>query len=440
LKYFILDLLLSFTLAIFFIDPKIVLLYFGFKLIGVYYLKYIIQGSDSKVISIYTLVYLIFMSYLCLTHFINVNDPLVDYFYHNDQIVFYEDALSIGTLKWSEIIDGSILNLRYSEYPLFALFIGLLYKFGSFINVTDILLFFKMSVVLFASLIPAMIASMMNFLKLKYNSSTIIIFSFFSYILIQSVVFTRDLHVAFFYILLTYLILVPTTKIRIIKILFVIILIIGLRIEQGLFSFLFLFIFFISQDNFSKYFKFFTIFILLSSAFYFKVYDLITDIFIEASDIFKDQTTSNATNLNSLYLKFIDLPIPFNLIFVFIYTIIMPYPLFIWVKDDITLLPSIMTPFYWLFILIISIISLFGKLKKFNILDLFFMACLLSIILSSFIEANVRRNFAVYPIIFLYYLSVNNNFSLKFKKNVFYFCIIFIGLINIFAYSYILNK
>ena len=122
MKYFYLDIILSFTLAAFFTDPIIILVYFGFKLIGFLYLKYLIQGFNSKVLKIYSVVFLIFMTYLGLTHFVNINDPLTDYFYHNDQIVFYKDSIRIGLLDWNEFIDGSLLNLRYSEYPLFSLF------------------------------------------------------------------------------------------------------------------------------------------------------------------------------------------------------------------------------------------------------------------------------------------------------------------------------
>ena len=61
MKYFFFDILLSFTLALFFTDPRIVLLYFGFKAIGLFYLKYLFQGSDSKVIKIYNVIFLIFL-------------------------------------------------------------------------------------------------------------------------------------------------------------------------------------------------------------------------------------------------------------------------------------------------------------------------------------------------------------------------------------------
>ena len=147
MKYFYIDIILSFILAAFFTDPLIILVYFGFKLIGIFYLKYLIQGSNRKVIKIYCVVFIIFMSYLGLTHFVNINDPLTDYFYHNDQIVFYKDSIYFGLLDWNELIDASIVM----EYPLFSLSIGLLYKLGSFLQVTDLLLFFKMSVVLLGS-------------------------------------------------------------------------------------------------------------------------------------------------------------------------------------------------------------------------------------------------------------------------------------------------
>lgn len=440
MKFFFVDIPISFTLAVFLADPRIVLLYFGLKAIGLFYLKYLIQGSDTKVLNIFNIVFLIFMSYLGITHFVNINDPLVDYFFHNDQIVFYEDALRIGSLEWSQIIDGSIFNLRYSEYPLFSLLIGLLYKFGNFINVTDLLLFFKMSVVLLASLIPAMIASISNLLNVKYKTSSFIIFSLFSYILIQSVIFTRDLHVAFFFTLLTYLILVPRTKNRVIKLLFLIIFITGLRIENGLFSFVFLLAHFICQYRVNKYFIYFTLLIAVLAAIYFGAYEFVTDIFVSTSDVMSHLTSINATNSNSLYLKLAAVPFPLDLIFKFCYTLLMPFPLYIWVAEDITLLLSIITPFYWIFILSISMSSFFVKQRTYNVLTLLFIACLLFLMLSSYVEPTVRRNFAMYPIIFLYYLSVKNNFSSKFIKANYYLCSVFIVSLNLLAFAYIVYK
>ncbi len=436
MKYFFFDILLSFTLAVFFIDPRIVLLYFGFKVIGIFYLKYLIQGSDLKVIKIYNVVFIIFMSYLGLTHFVNINDPLTDYFYHNDQFVFYSDSIRIGLLDWNEYIDGSILNPRYGKYPLFALFIGLLYKLGSFLQVTDLLLFFKMSVVLLGSLIPATISSILNLLNIRFKISSFIYFALFGYILIQSVVFTRDLSVGFFYTLFVYLILAPKIKWRIVKLIIVMLIITGLRIEYGLFSVIFLLIFLISKHQTDKNFKYLIIFILAFTAFYFKVFDYFIDTFVVLVKYYIDYTGSTTVSQNSLYLKMAGLPFPFNFLFSFFYTVIAPLPLFSWVTEDLTLFPSVIIPFYWIYVLGVSIFSLFKNHRNYTVLDLMLLASFLCISMSSFVEPNIRRNFAVYPVIFLHYLVVKNNLSTKHKNNIFIFTLLFVSAINIFVYSY----
>ena len=438
MKYFFFDILLSFTLAVLFIDPRIVLLYFGFKLIGIFYLKYLIQGSDRKVIKIYNVVFIIFMSYLGLTHFVNINDPLTDYFYHNDQFVFYKDAIRIGLLDWNEFIDGSILNSRYGKYPLFSLFIGLLYKLGSFLQVTDLLLFFKMSVVLLGSLIPATISSILNLLNIRFKISSFIYLSLFSYILTQTVVFTRDLSVAFFYTFFVYLILAPKIKWRFLKLIIVMLIITGLRIEFGLFSIVFLLIFLTSKYRINKNFKYFIIFILAFAAFYFKVFDFFIDTFFVLREYYMDYTGSTTTSSNSLFLKMANLPFPFNFLFSFFYTVLMPLPIFslVILEDDLTLLPSIINPFYLIFVLGVSIWSLFKNRRKYTVLDLLLIASFLCICLSSYVEPNVRRNFAVYPIIFLHYLAVKNNLSVTHKNNIFIFTLLFVFVINIFVYSY----
>lgn len=432
MKYFYLDIILSFILAAFFTDPLIILVYFGFKLIGFFYLKYLIQGSDRKVIKIYCVVFIIFMSYLGLTHFVNINDPLTDYFYHNDQIVFYKDSIYFGLLDWNELIDESILM----EYPLFTLSIGLLYKLGSFLQVKDLLLFFKMSVVLLGSLIPSTISSILNLLNIRFKISSFIYFSLLSYILIQSVVFTRDLSVAFFYTFFVYLILAPKIKWRFFKLIIVMLVITGLRFQYGLFSGLFLLIYLTSKYRTNKIFKYFIIFILAFAAFYFKVFEFYIDIFFEGLEYYLEYTASISTGSNSLFLKMADLPFPFNFLFSFLYTVIMPFPIFQWAIDDLTLFPSIITPFYWIYILGVSICSLFKNRRKYTLLDLLLIASFLCISLSSYIEPNVRRNFAVYPIIFLHYLVVKNNINIRYKNYIFIFTLLFVLAINIFAYSY----
>lgn len=434
MKYFYLDIILSFILAAFFSDPLIILVYFGFKLIGIFYLKYLIQGSDRKVINIYCIVFMIFMSYLGLTHFVNINDPLTDYFYHNDQIVFYKDSIYFGLLDWNELIDESILT----EYPLFSLSIGLLYKLGSFLQVKDLLLFFKMSVVLLGSLIPSTISSILNLLNIRFKISSFIYFSVLSYILIQSVVFTRDLSVAFFYTLFVYLILAPKIKSRFLKLIIVMLIITGLRFQYGLFSLLFLLIYLTSKHRTNKYFKYFIIFILAFAAFYFQVFELYIDIFFEGLEYYLEYTASTTTSSNSLFLRMADLPFPFNFLFSFFYTVIMPFPIFQWTTDNLTLLPSIITPFYWVYVLGISICSLFKNRRKYTVLDLLLIASFLCITLSSYIEPNVRRNFAVYPIIFLHYLVVKNNLSTRYKNYILIFTFLFVFAINIFAYSYLI--
>ena len=114
----------------------------------------------------------------------------------------------------------------------------------------------------------------------------------------------------------------------------------------------------------------------------------------------------------------------------------MPFPIFQWAIDDLTLFPSIITPFYWIYILGVSICSLFKNRRKYTLLDLLLIASFLCISLSSYIEPNVRRNFAVYPIIFLHYLVVKNNINIRYKNYIFIFTLLFVLAINIFAYSY----
>ena len=244
--------------------------------------------------------------------------------------------------------------------------------------------------------------------------------------------------VAFFYTFFVYLMLAPKIKWRFLKLIIVILIITGLRIEFGLFSIVFLLIFITSKYRINRNFKYFIIFILGFTAFYFKVFDSFVDTFIVLKEYYIDYIGSTTTSSNSLFLKLANLPFPFNFLFSFFYSALMPLPIFSLVifEDDLTLLPSIINPFYWIFVLGVSIFSLFKNLKKYTFLDLLLIASFLCICLSSYVEPNVRRNFAVYPIIFLHYLVVKNNLSIGYRKSIFIFSLLFVISINLFVYSY----
>tara|TARA_B100001027_G_C16224473_1_gene311469 strand:- start:443 stop:943 length:501 start_codon:yes stop_codon:yes gene_type:complete len=162
------------------------------------------------------------------------------------------------------------------------------------------------------------------------------------------------------------------------------------------------------------------------------------DTFIVLKEYYIDYTGSTTTSSNSLFLKLANLPFPFNFLFSFFYTALMPLPIFslVILEDDLTLLPSIINPFYWIFVLGVSIFSLFKNRKKYTFLDLLLISSFLCICLSSYVEPNVRRNFAVYPIIFLHYLVVKNNLSIRYRKSIFIFSLLFVISINLFVYSY----
>ena len=160
------------------------------------------------------------------------------------------------------------------------------------------------------------------------------------------------------------------------------------------------------------------------------------DTFFVAVEYYIEYISNTTVSPNSLYLKMAGLPFPFNFVFSFFYTAITPLPIFSWVSEDFTLFPSIIIPFYWMYVLGVSICSLFKNPRKYTILDLMLLASFLCISLSSFVEPNVRRNFAVYPIIFLHYLAVKNNLSVRYKNYIFIFTLLFVTAINVIAYGY----
>lgn len=429
------DILVCISLLISSLDWRVVILYWLLRLVGRKFLSSLRTGFGLTEYSVYKVVYGVFMLHMCITHSVNIANPFEDYYFHNDQLVFYSDAKRISAFELKDIINASLFNLRYSEYPLFSLIIGLIYKASSAVGIVDKLLVLKMVIVVLAAQIPAIIGAILTINQDKYRMRTLMYFSIFGYILVQSAVFSRDLPVAFFYSFLAFLLVVPRCKMRLFKMVVLCLVIAGFRIEHGIYSLALPLLFLWRNSNSVN--KMLYSILALSLFVYFDVINAALDIFLEASTVFHNHTASSSTHTNSLYLRFASLPFPSNILFGIIYTSVMPFPLFSWVFEDLTMMLSVISPFYWVFVLFLSSYMFFSKRNKTDILSILFVFSIIFIALSSYIEPTVRRNFAVYPLIFAYFMSANLIVKKSIKVILFLMSTTIVLIINVFAYVYL---
>lgn len=433
-----LNIFISITLVVVGYDWRIGILYWLLWFLGFKFLRSLKSDIGSEEYLVYKIVFMVFMSYMFLTHSVNITDPLEDYFFHNDQLVFYGDAERISAFNWNEIPKASIYNLRYSEYPFFSLLIGSFFKISTLLHIKDKLLALKMGIVVLASLIPPIIGIILSIIHKEWRANSLIRFSVLGYIIVQSSVFSRDLPVAFFYSLLAYLLIYPSLRFRVLKMLLICLVTTGFRIEHGIYALALPLVFIWQESGTIK-----KIVFSISCVAIFYYYDLAgasINLFLEAISVFHEHTASSSTNIDSLYLRFAALPFPLNILFGFVYTSIMPFPLFSWVSEDYTLILSVINPFYWSFIILMSFWAFVSKKETKYFVKVLFIFSIMFIALSSYIEPTVRRNFAVYPLIFLYFMSTKEGWTRDAKISGLVYSTATVLTINLFAYMYILFK
>lgn len=441
--------LLNFLFAIFlgsFADELIIFLEYLFLLgIG----NFIIVSVFSRSLSgecqkVFNFIFLIFSSFLAITHFGLIKNPSIDYFFHNDQIVFYEGAIDVGRLHWDKIVEGSLLNPLYGNYPLTALIYGVLAKIGTYLGINDVYLYFKMIIVLISSLIPTIIcATLYESGYTKNCKKEVILYSLLSFLFVTSNVMTRDIFVAFSYTLFGYLFLKPECKFRYLKLAILVIITFGFRPENGAFSILFIVVRLIVVEM--KDFNFFKLIIVFFSLVLFSsiAYFLIESFHLLDKNIDQNQYIDDELKDGSMFALLKSLPIPVNFIAVFIYVQLMPFPLSIFIEWDYSgwyAVTSVLTPFYWIYIWTIALYSAFRHKIKLDLISSIFYLATFYIIIVDFLEPSVRRGFAAYSIVFIYYFLNKDKISNYLRKNFLILTVIMIIILNFVAYSILFTK
>lgn len=441
----LINILLAFVLG--FLSNELILIFEYIFLLGIgnFIVRCLVDDSHSNDGSkVFNFVFFVFSLFLLITHYYFIRNPFVDYFFHNDQIVFYQCATDVGRLDWSNIVDGSLLNPLYGLFPLVSLIYGTLYKFAMYFGVIDIYLFLKMVIVLMSTLIPSIIYS--TLISIGYTKSCVkdvVLFSLLSFLFVTSNVLTRDIFVALNYTIIAYLFLKPKCRLRYLKMVILVAIAFGFRPENGAFAILFILARLIVVEmknlNFFKLMIVFCFLIFLS----YITYVIIDNFHLLDKNVSQNQYIDSGLKDDSMFGTLKQLPFPINFLSIFFYVQLMPFPLSIFIEWDYSgwfTVSSILTPFYWIYIWIISLYAMYNQKNRMTLLNGIFYVSLLYIIIVDFLEPSVRRGFAAYPIVFIYYMVNKDAISMYFKKNIFTTTFILVAFLNLIAYSILIFK
>lgn len=396
-------------------------------------------------VTIYSLFFLIYGLLMILTQYLFIDGVYLGYFTHSDASgSFYVTAtVDVGPNKWDELISGTLFTTFYFDYPLFALWINLWKLIGFDIGITEVnmRLFLRLQDLLFSPGILAIVAK--YFQELGWGRKKTIrwclVFGIFTYLFLTSVVYTRDLHIAFFYTVAGYYCLSPKKHRWIyLKFILIVLLSFGMRPENGMFAVIF-----------PVYYRFRDVapsvkLIIVGVVFIILVVALgYINTFTETMAGFNAYTLER--NSGGLYAQILKVPFPFNLIinsytFNPVYSFIMPFPITMFLNEDTISLfgiPSMAMPFINL-IMVFSLIYYIRRRKNDYRTLYFFLICFLFITMCCTIEPNVRRTFAITPSIYMLYAQIRPRLPKAVNKRIGLRTMAFLLCLNVPAIVYLM--
>jgi hypothetical protein len=420
------------------IQMSIALLAFYF--LGYLFVRLLISKKEKISLHYYELFFLIYGVLTLLTHMQLIHNPETDYFIHNDACdSFYRDVIDYSlNMKWGSLIQDTIHNPFFVNYPLAAYLFSVLAKVGSAIGIINLRLFLRIHVFMLAAIIPAMMANLM--VKYGYDKRNIrkfvLPFALCSYLYVTSSVFTRDLHVCFIYTLTAYYIFIPECKWRMLKFVTLILIATGLRPENGVLLLVPVLGFYFKQSKY-KYSRLIIVFFITTALV----------LFFASSNFLsygfdKLQYYSEATNRNTggIFEKINSLPFPLNKIFISIYLLLMPLPIvgyMIGKGGSILTLPFIFSPFIMALLFLSVLFYIFNRFNSNKLISYYFIIGMASYFLIVSTSPDLRRAFAVVPGLYMAYSIASYNIPRKITSSIKRYSWPVILVIHIFFLCYV---
>lgn len=368
-----------------------------------------------RLFKLWSVIYIIYALYAIITD-CYVENPFTTFFISRDQMFFYKSAINVCDLSVIEIFRTCFSTFEYSELPLAIAWFGCLAKFANIIGVDNILLFEKLNVCFFASLIPIYIYKTILFRVKDSNriSRQIFYFAVFSPLLCLSAQLLRDIHVCFMYTLMAYVALKPVCRFRYVYLILLCYIAFSLRVENGLFAIIFFTIPLYQYYERSSTSTRAILMILCVVGLVFSISAIlkIKSIMDDTLDLYTTQSIAKASS-DSLGVKLNYLPFPLNTISKTIFAQFLPFPLWLpFLSNDsynYLRIVECLTPFYWIPILWSIMLNINFIVKdRDRLVLLMIIISLLYLLLCSSGEFGTRRLLAIYPLIFISYIMLQN--------------------------------
>lgn len=390
--------------------------------LGLCMLKLLIRPADDNVLNIYGLFYGIYGVLAVLSQIELIHDPFTDYFIHNDACdSFFSQVVSQRSeLRWDNLVEGTLLNPRFSDYPLPMFVFAILSKITNGLDLYNLRFFLRIHIFMMSAIIPALLADLQfrhDILNRKVIKRTII-FGIVSYLYITSTVFTRDIYVCFFYTWIFYEILHPKQTKMPLKFIVLFLLCFGSRPENGLFSLVFIFSYYIYNKR-DKVNPSVLVVGLLMVGF---VFNYLHDALFEAVDtVSRYQTANLHNNSGGLWGKVNALPFPLNYLGMGSYLILMPLPFDMYILgkgNSFLTMPYILSPYLMALIFGVTLWYVFNNHKKNKKYALFIIVAIISFLFISQASPDIRRSFAVIPGLYMLYCLIADGVPAGVTRNI----------------------
>lgn len=358
---------------------------------------------------------------LCLlTQMELIKDPTTDFFAHNDAAdAFYENISKVAPdVSWDNVSDLTLYGAFFAHYPLAAYLFTLLYKLALLIGIVNIRLFLRIHVVTLAATIIPLIVNQLQLRKIDVTSRKgwLYAFGICTYLYIGSCVFTRDLHVWWVYTVIAYVIMKPECNFRLLKLLILCVMAYGFRPQNGYLSILFVVAYYSYNDKSSLSNKLLAIVGVAMIAFV-----LLSNMLAESLSRFTLMSEAiQDSSMGGTVMKIQSLSFPIGPIAIGIYVLLQPV---VWTDYITTVggsyltLPFRLSPFILSFIVILTIIYAFKNISKKNkTICMYVLMSILAFVIISYSSPDHRRAFATMPGLFMAFLLVKDELSLKMSK------------------------
>lgn len=418
---------------------------FAFVLAGLAYTSLIIivsllqKGERRYYFFVTVSFFLLLYSTVCTAiQFVYIHDVFKNFYLGPDEFTFYSCALKLSKLSYSDIWHRSFTDFSFSDYPLFAAWIGSLQKICGLHDFYG-LLFQKLNISFLSSFIPGccFLLCSTNTENVKKSFLAALFYGFGAFTFYFSLGLLRDVHIALIYAIGLYVSIAGDYSPRnYILMAFLGCLAYFLRLENGLFFLAIIGAWVLRSGGRKKIIiGFLSIVALIFVIIKMGGVAMIFNKMLDTQSVYDARTVNAYGNTSSLGIKLMKLPFPLNYLGTTGLSQLVPFPFWSAFNNAksfvayILYLPYALAGLFWFSIWMRFLRNTKVTIQFFKQHKYIVAICLLYIILVASTEINARRLMAVYPVLFFGYFYISTRRDIDKKVELLYNTGIYAALI-----------